>query len=147
MEIQEEYEVYDRNNPDIYLTNQCQIEVQRLDSFNQVDSNVVEVEDGTTRKNVLGQSVPKRRSDHTYVNEEEDQDGYTLARSSISDTARRNPTRTNGIKNRIKSLKHIDKLEKSHKIMAGILIVFFVAGITAVILKFSLSPSNNNRSN
>ena len=148
MDIEEDYEVYDKENPHIYLTNIHQIEMKRHGSFDDtLDTKVTETQrDETMRKNTWGNWVPKRQSEHIYINEVEDEDAYTLARSSGVDSSQAN-TPENAKKNSLRDIKRIQKTKKNRCIITGVLIFILVAGITGVLVYFTTNQSDNNQGN
>ena len=138
---------FDSYDPEVYLTPQHLVDKITLDLSTDGEETPTEPEDENMRKNVFGHLVPKRKEEHIYVQDPEDEDGYTLATTRVIDAPQTTalPIPVHSDKpNRSNGSTPFKRLKKHRNIIIAFLIGLLVSGVVGVVV-CSLREDVNNQ--
>ena len=131
-------------DPEVYLTPKHLIEKYYLSADGTENTDIYEIDN--MRSNVLGQSVRRRQEEDISVQEEEDEDGYTLATDRVISVTQIPLNPTTPVKsNRGNGTTLFQRLHK-HRYIISAFVVGFVGAISLAIIGvviYSVISSSN----
>ena len=138
---------FDTADPEVYLTPQHFVDKINRDVRNDGKEKVIKPGNETMRKNILGQSVPKRPKEHVYVQDVEDEYGYTLAAASVIDvpqmTVASHPTSLVN-KHQSNAATLFQRIKNHRGCVAGFLVGLILSGILACVIYYTMGTEPGN---
>ena len=129
---------FDTYDPEVYLTPQHLIDQMTTDLNTVGKGKNTEPEDENMRKNVFGNLVQKRPAERTYVQDMEDEDGYSLATTSAIHAPQITTlsNRTKSDKPNLSNGSTCFEGQKTHRCIIGCLVALFVVVVTGAAIYF-----------
>ena len=138
-----EFVRFDSDEPDVYLTPQHLIDQMSPDVFSANNH-----ETQNTRENIFGHRVPIRQKEHTYVQDEEDEYGYSLANTNVIDTPHiRFPSSPiNSAKQKRSNRATFCQRLKKHRFTISLIVIGFLWSVSVSLIIAYVIYANTNQS-
>ena len=118
---------------EVYLTPRRLIDQRSPDVVSGSTLKGSKHEDENTRENILGQTVPRRQNEHLSVQDEVDEDGYTLTTINVIDAPKTALPSSNKNSTKQKQNNNATCCKRHRFAIATFFIGFLLAGIIAYI--------------